>query len=434
MKSADLLKRAQFLMPGGVNSPVRSFSAVGLTPPFIAYGGGSRIFDADGREYVDYVCSWGPLILGHAHPTAVEAVERAARDGLSFGAPTEREVEMAELITSALPSMEMIRMVNSGTEAVLSALRLARGCTGRPYIVKFSGCYHGHSDSMLVEAGSGLATAGTPNSAGILPAIASATLVARYNDPDSVRELFAAKGAEIAAVIVEPIAANMGLVPPEPDFLPFLRRVADEYGALLIFDEVISGFRVAYGGAQTLYGVRPDLTVLGKIIGGGLPVGAYGGRRELMRQVAPLGPVYQAGTLAGNPVAMAAGLATLKILQGDPAVYARLEEKGRILAGALRQAAADNGRRVTVHQIGSLLTLFFTPGPVAGYADARQSDTALFARFFESLLARGVYIAPSQFEALFISAAHTDADLRLTIAAAEAAMRELDAPRSGTAD
>jgi glutamate-1-semialdehyde 2,1-aminomutase len=412
-------------LPGGVNSPVRAFGAVGQEPPFIVRGRGSRIFDADGREYIDYVCSWGPLILGHAWPAAVEAVERAARDGLSFGAPTEREVEMAAMITDAFPSMEMTRMVNSGTEAVMSVLRLARAWSGRPYIVKFDGCYHGHSDGMLVSAGSGLATAAAPDSAGLPPATAAATLVARYNDPASVEEIFAAHGGEIAAVIVEPVAANMGLVPPDPDFLPFLRRLTAEHGALLIFDEVISGFRVAYGGAQSLYGVRPDLTTLGKIIGGGLPVGAYGGRREIMRLVAPLGPVYQAGTLAGNPVAMAAGLATLQTLRDDPGLYARLEANGRFLAAAVRQTAAACGLPLTATQLGSLLTVFFTPGPVKSYADARRSDAALFARFFASLLARGVYIPPSRFEALFLSAAHTDEDLRLTAAAFAAGLEEL---------
>ncbi|MDR1605437.1 MAG: glutamate-1-semialdehyde 2,1-aminomutase [Gracilibacteraceae bacterium] len=423
--SQALLSRAEAVLPGGVNSPVRSFQAVGLKPPFIARGRGSRLWDVDGREYVDFVCSWGPLILGHAHPAVVEAVERTARDGLSFGAPTAGEVEMAELIAEAFPSMEMMRLVNSGTEAVMSALRLARACTGRPCIIKFAGCYHGHSDGMLAQAGSGLATAGVPASAGVTPETAAATLIAPYNDPAALEAMFAARGGEIAAVIVEPVAANMGLVPPAPGFLPFLRRLTARHGALLIFDEVISGFRVAYGGAQALYDVRPDLTVLGKIIGGGMPVGAYGGGRDLMRQVAPLGPVYQAGTLAGNPVAVAAGLATLKILRADPAIYDRLEKNGAALAADLRRAAAGAGRPVTVTQLGSLLTVFFTPGPVANYAEARRSDTALFARFFTTLLANGVYAPPSQFEAFFLSAAHEESDLALAAAAGAAAMRAL---------
>jgi glutamate-1-semialdehyde 2,1-aminomutase len=425
MNSENLFLRAEQLLPGGVNSPVRSFRAVGRKPLFITRGEGSRLFDADGREYIDYVCSWGPLILGHAHPAVTEAVARAVRDGLSFGAPTQREVEMAELITEAFPSMEMVRMVNSGTEAVMSALRLARGFTGRRYIVKFAGCYHGHSDSMLVKAGSGLTTAGMPDSAGVTPETAAATLVARYNDPASAEALFAEKGSEIAAVIVEPIAGNMGLVPPEPGFLPFLRQITARWDALLIFDEVISGFRAAYGGAQAVYGVTPDLTVLGKIIGGGMPVGAYGGRREIMRLVAPLGPVYQAGTLSGNPIAMAAGLAALQILRADRDIYARLEKAGASLAASMRQAAEDSGIPVTVNQAGSLLTLFFTPGPVRSYEDALQSDTRLFARFFGELLARGVYIAPSQYEAVFLSAAHTEDDLALTAGAVADAMRAL---------
>jgi glutamate-1-semialdehyde 2,1-aminomutase len=425
VNSADLFRRAESAMPGGVNSPARSFRAVGLNPPFITRGRGSRLFDADGHEYVDYVCSWGPLILGHAHPAVTEAVERAARDGLSFGAPTKIEVEIAELITEAFPSMEMTRLVNSGTEAVMSALRLARACTGRASIVKFAGCYHGHSDSMLVKAGSGLTTAGIPDSAGVTPAVAAATLIAPYNDRKAVEDLFAARGTEIAAVIIEPIAANMGLVLPAPGFLPFLRRITAEYGALLIFDEVISGFRAAYGGAQALYGVRPDLTALGKIIGGGMPVGAYGGSREIMRCVAPLGPVYQAGTLSGNPVTVAAGLATLKILRSDPGIYGRLEQKAAALAAAIRQTAEENGRQVTVTQAGSLFTVFFTPGPVTTYAEALQSDTALFALFFAALLAQGVYAPPSQFEVFFLSDAHTDDDAALTAEAARVAMRTM---------
>lgn len=380
-------------------------------------GRGSRLFDADGNSYLDYVCSWGPLILGHAHPRIVRALRDAVGRGTTFGAPTELETRLAELIRRAMPSIQMIRFVNSGTEATMSALRLARAFTRREKILKFSGGYHGHSDGLLARAGSGLATLTIPDSAGIPAAFARQTLIAPYNDLSAVDDLFARHPGEIAAVIVEPVAANMGVIPPRPGFLQGLRKICDDGGSLLIFDEVITGFRVHFGGAQALYGVRPDLTCLGKIIGGGLPIGAYGGRRDLLEQMAPVGPVYQAGTLSGNPVAVAAGLATLKALE-DPAVYADLEAKGAWLAGEVAAAARRLGVAVTVNRVGSLLTVFFTPGPVINLADAKKADTAAFARFFQGMLREGVYLPPSQFEAWFISTAHTAADLEVTGAAA----------------
>jgi glutamate-1-semialdehyde 2,1-aminomutase len=419
-ESRRLLESAARMIPGGVNSPVRAFRAVGGDPLFIARGEGARVWDVDGRAYIDFVGSWGPLILGHAAPAVVEAVTEAARRGTSYGAPTALEVEMAEAVTAAYPSMEMVRLVSSGTEAAMSAIRVARGATGRDLLVKFDGCYHGHADSLLVKAGSGGATFGVPDSKGVPSALAELTLTLAFNDLDGVRDLFARRGDRIAAVIVEPVAGNMGVVPPAPGFLPGLRAVTHEHGALLIFDEVITGFRVAYGGAQELYGVRPDLTCLGKIIGGGLPVGAYGGSRRVMAEVSPLGGVYQAGTLSGNPLAVSAGLAALRAL-ADRRAYARLETLGARVEQGLRDGARKAGVPLTVNRVGSMLTAFFCAGPVGDYASARAADTARYARFFQAMLARGVYLAPSQFEAAFVSLAHSEADLETAAhAAAEA--------------
>ena len=413
--SRTLFERAKRRIPGGVNSPVRAFGSVGMTPRFIVSASGDRVRDADGNEYIDYVGSWGPMILGHAHPAVVEAVERAARDGLSFGAATEREIEMAERICDAVPGVEMVRMVNSGTEAVMSAVRAARGFTGRDKIVKFSGCYHGHSDALLVKAGSGLMTQGIPGSAGVPEGCTRDTLSAPYNDLESVRALFAANPGEIAAVIVEPVAANMGVVLPEADFLPGLRRLCDENGAVLIFDEVITGFRLAFGGASAYYGVQADLYTFGKIIGGGMPVGAYGGRREIMSVVSPLGSVYQAGTLSGNPVAMSAGLAQLRVLRDTPRFYETLNRAGDEFFAALDGILTAASVPHIVNHVGSLGCVFFTGTPVTDYASAQTSDTARFADYFRFLLNRGIYVAPSQFEALFLSAAHTPADLARTL-------------------
>ncbi len=399
--SETLFERAQAVLPGGVNSPVRAFRAVKGTPRFLARAAGCRITDEDGREYVDFVGSWGPLLAGHAHPAVIAAVKEAAEKGLSFGAATKAEVEMAEAVCARFPSIEMVRMVNSGTEAVMSALRLARGATGRRKLIKFEGCYHGHCDAMLVQAGSGLMTAGIPDSAGVPESCTADTLTAVYNSLGSVERLFAVNPDDIAAVIVEPVAANMGVVPPRPGFLEGLRALCDRYGAFLIFDEVITGLRLGPAGAQGRFGVRPDLTVLGKIIGGGMPVGAYGGSRRLMELVAPCGPVYQAGTLSGNPVAMAAGLATLRLL--DEAFYERLEELSRYWLKGMRAAA---GGEASVTGVGALGCLFFTKAPPADYCAARAADTEAFARYFAFMLARGFYVAPSQFEALFLSGAH----------------------------
>ncbi len=408
--SESLFGAAQRVIPGGVNSPVRAFRGVGGTPFFVARAQGARLVDVDGRSYLDFLGSWGPLILGHAAPAVVEAVTEAAQRGTSYGAPTAGEVEMAEVISAVVPSMEMVRLVSSGTEAAMSAIRLARGATGRDVIIKFDGCYHGHADSLLVKAGSGGATFGVPDSLGVPAALAALTLTAPFNDLEAVRRLFSAGGGEIAAVIVEPVAGNMGVVPPAAGFLAGLRKLCTAHGALLIFDEVITGFRVARGGAQARYGIRPDLTCLGKIIGGGLPVGAYGGPRELMERVAPLGGVYQAGTLSGNPLAVAAGLATIHAL-GDPAVYDRLERLGRLLERGIAEAAAGAGVPLTVNRVGSMLTAFFTDGPVTDYASAKRADTARYARFFHAMLEQGVFLAASQFEAAFVSLAHTERDL-----------------------
>ena len=408
--SESLFERAQRVMPGGVNSPVRAFRAVGGSPFFVARAEGARIVDADGRSYLDFLGSWGPLILGHAAPVVVEAVSEALRRGTSYGAPTPGEVEMAEAITGAYPSMEMLRLVSSGTEAAMSAIRLARGATGRDVIVKFEGCYHGHADSLLVKAGSGGATFGVPDSQGVPAALAALTLTAAYNDLEAMRRLFRDRGGEVAAVIVEPVAGNMGVVPPTSGFLAGLRELCTAHGALLIFDEVITGFRVARGGAQALYGVRPDLTCLGKIIGGGLPVGAYGGARAVMSRVAPLGAVYQAGTLSGNPLAVTAGLATIRAL-AEPGVYERLERLGRQLERGMAEAATSAGIPLTVNRVGSMLTAFFTEEPVTDYASAKRADTKRYASFFHGMLEHGVFLAASQFEAAFVSLAHTERDL-----------------------
>lgn len=417
-RSEALFERAKQVLPGGVNSPVRAYRAVGLTPRFITRADGAYIWDEDGNKYIDYVCSWGPMILGHNHPIIREAVERAVKDGLSFGASTRREVEIAELMVRMVPNIEMVRMVNSGTEAVMSALRLARGATGRDKLMKFEGCYHGHSDSMLVKAGSSaVAEEGRPSSAGVPADVAKDTLTARYNDLDSVRELFARYPGQIACVIVEPVAANMGVVGPQPGFLEGLRAICDKEGALLLFDEVITGFRLARGGAQEFFGVRADLVTFGKIIGGGMPVGAYCGSRALMEQVAPCGPVYQAGTLSGNPVAMAAGLAQLTYLNEHPEVYETIAKKADRLADGMRQAAERAGAGVRINQVGSLVAPFFTPDRVESFTDATKSDLNKYAAYFEKMLARGVYLAPAQFEAMFVSAAHSEEDLEKTIRA-----------------
>ncbi len=432
-ESSRLYAEACRLMPGGVNSPVRAYQAVGGTPPFLVRGAGARVWDVDGREYLDYVGSWGPLIAGHAHPAVVRGVAETAAQGSSFGAPTPLEVALARVIVDAVPSIEMVRMVSSGTEATMSALRAARAATGRHAIAKFDGCYHGHADALLVRAGSGVMTlgldaepaaeepaSGVPASAGVPPVVAALTFTLPFNDPAAASTLLRRRGEEIAAVIVEPVPGNMGVVPPAPGFLDHLRALCERSGALLIFDEVITGFRLARGGAQALFGIRPDLTCLGKVIGGGFPVGAYGGRRDVMAQVAPLGPVYQAGTLSGNPVAMRAGLETLALL--DDAAYRRLDDLAEGLAQGLRSAAHHAGEPLVVNRVGSLLTPFFTHGPVTDAGAARRADTVRYARFFHALLERGVMVPPSQFEAWFVSLAHTDEDIRRTADAAASAL------------
>ena len=418
-RSEQLFAEACRVMPGGVNSPVRAYRSVGLTPRFIQRADGSHIYDVDGRDYIDYVCSWGPMILGHNHPVIREAVEKAVRDGLSFGAPTPREVEIAQLMVEAVPGIEMVRMVNSGTEAVMSAIRLARGATGRDQIIKFEGCYHGHSDCLLVAAGSSALAGGHPSSAGVPEDIVKHTLTAQFNDLASVEALLDAWPGQVACVIVEPVAANMGVVGPAPGFLEGLRRLCDKSGALLIFDEVITGFRLALGGAQAYYGVRADLVTFGKIIGGGMPVGAYCGSRALMEQVAPCGPVYQAGTLSGNPVAMAAGLAQLRYLREHPEVYTEISQKGAFLAAGLTRAAEKTGAAVQINQVESLCAPFFTPTQVTTFVDAKGSDLTAYARYFAGMLQRGIALAPAQFEAMFVSAAHTREELERTIEAAE---------------
>ncbi|NGQ94342.1 glutamate-1-semialdehyde 2,1-aminomutase [Brevibacillus sp. SYP-B805] len=422
--SKKLYAEAQQYIPGGVNSPVRAFRSVGGNPVYIVKGEGSRVTDVDGNTYIDYIGSWGPLILGHAHPQVLAAIQEAASLGTSFGAPTERETEMAKLVCEIVPSVEVVRMVNSGTEATMSALRLARGYTKRDKIMKFEGCYHGHADSLLIKAGSGVATLGLPDSPGVPQTTAVHTITVPYNDLDSVRLAFDKFGHELAAVIVEPVAGNMGVVPPKPGFLEELREITAQHGTLLIFDEVMTGFRVARGGAQELYGITPDLTTMGKVIGGGLPVGAYGGKREIMQQVAPAGPIYQAGTLSGNPLAMAAGITTLREL-GRPGVYEQLEARSARLAEGL----ADNARRLglphTVNRVGSMVCLFFTDTPVINYETAKTSDLQRFSAYFHYLLEEGVMIPPSQFEGMFVSLAHTEEDIERTIEASYRAMKRL---------
>jgi glutamate-1-semialdehyde 2,1-aminomutase len=421
-RSAELFAEALTLLPGGVDSPVRAFHAVGGQPRFMARGEGARLHDVDGNEYVDYVLSWGPLILGHAFPRVVEAIRDAAAYGTSFGAPSPLELDLARLVRQFFPSLELLRFVNSGTEATMSALRVARGFTGRPRILKFEGCYHGHADSLLVKAGSGVATLGLPDSPGVPPGAAADTLVAPFNDLTAVARAFDQFPDAIAAVIVEPVAGNMGVVPPVREFLEGLRRITSAQGALLIFDEVMTGFRVHPGGAQALYGVRPDLTTLGKVIGGGLPVGAYGGRRDVMELVAPAGPVCQAGTLSGNPLAMAAGIATLSELARE-SVWTGAASAAEAVAAMLRTAARAAGAALTVQRVGTMLTAFFTDRPVTDWSSASASDTRAFARFFRVMLAEGVYWPPSQFEAAFLSAAHGERELEITERAVRAALK-----------
>jgi glutamate-1-semialdehyde 2,1-aminomutase len=416
-RSQEIYRKALELMPGGVNSPVRAFRAVGGEPLFIASGRGPRLSDVDGNTFLDYVGSWGPLILGHCHPEVMEALQGVLRTGTSFGASTEPEVELAERIVEAFPSIERVRLVNSGTEATLAALRVARAATGRDKILKFEGCYHGHADSLLVKAGSGVATFGLPDSPGVPRALAQLTLTCPFNDQGALERIFQAHANQLAAAIVEPVVGNMGCVPPRPGFLEKLRELTARQGTVLILDEVMTGFRVAYGGAQQLYNLRPDMTTLGKIIGGGLPVGAYGGRASLMEQVAPAGPVYQAGTLSGNPLAVAAGLKTLEVLR-RPGTYERLEALASQLTEGLKRQAARSGLPLTVNRVASMFTAFFTAQPVSDFASAKTSDTAAFGRFFNALLEGGVYFPPSQFEAGFVSTAHTEADIEQTIAAA----------------
>jgi len=423
-KSAAAYESARKVLAGGVNSPVRAFGAVGGTPLFIARAKGAVLVDMDGNEYIDYVGSWGPMILGHADERVAAAASKALDKGWSYGAPTEIETRLAECILGDFESMEKIRFVNSGTEATMSAIRLARGFTGRDYIVKFEGCYHGHADSLLVKGGSGLATFATPSSAGVPEAVTSCTIVAPYNDVDAIRQIFAQHGKKIAGVLIEPVAGNMGCVPPIEGFLAELRKLCTDHGSLLIFDEVMTGYRVGLGGAQQLYGVTPDITCLGKVIGGGLPVGAYGARAEIMDKLSPLGPVYQAGTLSGNPLAMATGLATLQAVH-EKGFYSQLEMRAARLAEGLEAAARHAGVPITQNRVGSMATVFFQPGPVTDWSSAARSDTKLYAKFFHAMLERGVYLAPSQYEVMFMSVAHTFEQIDATIAAAEDALRSL---------
>jgi len=422
-RSSELFDRAKRVLPGGVNSPVRAFRAVGGTPFFVARGHGSSLVDVDGREFVDYVCSWGALILGHAHPAVLAAIHAAAENGWTYGAPCPAEVELAEDVRRRMPSLEVMRFVNSGTEATMSAVRLARAATGRDLIVKFDGCYHGHADGFLVKAGSGVATLGLPDSPGVPSALASLTLTAPFNDAPAVADLFRKHAKRIAAVIVEPYVGNAGFIAPSADFHPALRALCDDHGALLIFDEVMTGFRVAAGGAQERLGIVPDLTTLGKIVGGGFPVGVYGGRADLMRRVAPEGPVYQAGTLSGNPIAMAAGLATLRETEA-PGFYDQLERHAARLLDGLQEAARRHGVPITAGHAGSMWGAYFVEGPVRNYADAKRSDTALFARWHKAALTRGVFLAPSAFEAGFVSSAHSEGDIDFTIQELDAALGE----------
>lgn len=412
--SKQLYEQAVKVMPGGVNSPVRAYGSVGRTPLFIDHAKGSKIYDVDGNEFIDYVCSYGPGILGHAREEVIEAVQKAAVDGLTFGAPTKRETIIAEMIKALIPSMEVTRLVSSGTEAVMSAIRTARGYTGRDKIIKFKGCYHGHSDGLLVKAGSAALTSSVPDSAGVPEGYTKTTLVALYNNEDSVRQLFEENKDEIAALVVEPIAANMGVVPPKPGFLQFLRDITAENGAVLIFDEVITGFRMGLGGAQEYYGIKPDMTTLGKIVGGGMPMAAYGGRKEIMNHVSPVGKVYQAGTLSGNPIATAAGIKTLEILMDDPEIYNRIDAKAKKIAEALRVRSKRTGQPMQVNQIGSLLCAYFTEAPVVDYDGVTSSDLEAFSNYFGYALEHGIYLAPSQYEAMFVSDAHTEEDIRKT--------------------
>ncbi|GFE56895.1 glutamate-1-semialdehyde 2,1-aminomutase [Geobacter sp. AOG1] len=423
-RSVQLFQEAQQYIPGGVNSPVRAFKSVGFDPLFIKKANGSKIYDEDGNEFVDYVGSWGPMILGHCHPDVVTAVLAAVANGSSFGAPTELEIILAEMVVQAVPSIEMVRMVSSGTEATMSAIRLARGYTGRDKILKFAGCYHGHADALLVKAGSGAATFGVPDSPGVPKDFAKLTLTATFNDLESVRTLIAENSGEVACIIVEPVAGNMGTVPPRDGFLEGLRDICTNEGIVLIFDEVMSGFRVAYGGAQEVYGVTPDMTTLGKIIGGGLPVGAFGGKKEIMQLLSPSGGVYQAGTLSGNPLAMTAGIATLRLLQQE-GFYRKLEEKSACLSAGIAQAAKDAGYPIYSTRVGSMFCAFFTRGEVRDWPTAAQCDTKAFATYFRTMLEEGIYLAPSQFETAFVSAAHSDSDLDRTIAAARKAFKAL---------
>lgn len=423
-RSKRLFEEAKNHMPGGVNSPVRAFRSVGGEPLFIKKAKGSKIYDVDGRAYIDYVLSWGPMILGHAHPRVTAALKKAVSNGTSYGAPTELEVTLAKMVKKAVPSIEMLRMVSSGTEATMSAIRAARGFTGRDKILKFDGCYHGHADSLLVKAGSGVATFGLPDSPGVPADLAAHTLTVAYNDISAVEDVLSREGERIACIIVEPVAGNMGCVPPVPGFLEGLRGLCDRYGIVLIFDEVMTGFRVAFGGAQQLYNIKPDLTCLGKVIGGGMPVGCYGGRRDIMEKIAPVGPIYQAGTLSGNPIAMTAGIETLKILQ-KPGVYKMLEKTSSELEKGLNEAAKEAGVPVTINRVGSMFTAFFTDRKVVDFASAKTSDTERFGRFFRSMLNKGVNLAPSQFEAAFVSIAHTRADISKTIEAARKSLKGL---------
>lgn len=423
-RSKEAFLRSQKVLPGGVNSPVRAFKSVGRDPVFIEKGEGSRLWDIDGNSYIDYVLSWGPLINGHAHPEVVETIKKTAEKGTSYGAPTEMESELAEELIKAFPSMEMVRMVSSGTEATMSALRLARGVTGRSKIVKFEGCYHGHGDSLLIKAGSGALTFGVPTSPGVPETIASETIVAQFNDLEGITQIFEEVGEEIAGVIVEPVTGNMGVVLPEPGFLEGLRKITKKYGSLLIFDEVMTGFRVSYGGAQEYYKIDPDLTCLGKIIGGGLPVGAYGGKRQYMEQIAPQGPIYQAGTLSGNPLAMAAGLTSIRLLQKE-GVYDMLTRKTQKLAQGLRDIAQELGLPIWVNSLGAMFSAFFTEEPVRDFKSASTSDVQLFGAFFRGMLERGVYLAPSQFEAVFLSTVHTEEDIQYTLEQSRAVLKSL---------
>lgn len=424
-KSTALYERAQALIPGGVNSPVRACRSVGTDPLFIERADGCRLFDADGNAYIDYIGSWGPMILGHRHPEVLAAISSVLEQGTSYGAPTELEIELAELIVASVPAVDMVRMVNSGTEATMSAIRLARGFTGRDKIIKFDGCYHGHADALLVEAGSGVATLQIPGSSGVPAAFVEHTLSLPYNDIDTVRKVMMQQGDRIACIIVEPVAGNMGLVPPHDRFLETLRETTEKCGALLIFDEVMTGFRVAMGGAQERFGIRPDLSCFGKIIGGGLPVGAYGGRREIMQHIAPIGPVYQAGTLSGNPLAMAAGIATLKQLK-VPGFYESLEAQAERLISGLQALAEKAGVPVYCTNVGAMLGLFFTDRAVNNFADAKTSNLARYASYYKGMLENGVYLAPSQFEAFFLSAAHDDAAIAHTLSAAQSVFARLE--------